>query len=129
MQYKPNLNDTVERMKCFWDLAEPKDRIPIIIHLPAMREDIFDGSFFGKTEEYVKYMEDCFKQKSFIMDDYIPQVTPQFGHAIIAALCGAKINADSKTLWVHPHICDLAAADTLFLDWQNEWGRKFLIEY
>ena len=129
LSFKPNLHETVDRMRRFWALEVPLDRVPMIIHLPSAREGGLDGSFFGRIEEYAEYMEEHFERRAGVADEYIPQVTPQFGHSIIAALCGAELSHSAETVWTRPIINDLTARAPLRLDWENEWGKKFREEY
>jgi hypothetical protein len=129
LEFKPNLEEAVERMKRFWNREEQIDRIPVIINLPKSDAKKADGSFFGKMELYIDYMEEYFIRHSAVHDEFFPMVVPQYGHAIISALCGAELSAMSHTVWSIPFINDLAEAENLSLNWDNEWGRRFAEDY
>ncbi len=129
LEYKPNLKEAVARMKRFWNLEEPLDRVPVEIYLPMSDERKADGSFFGRLNEYMELMEEYFKRHSEVDDEYFPQLAPQYGHAAISALCGSQIKVLSHTVWSVPFIDDLAMADDLFIDWENDWGKRFREDY
>ena len=125
LEYKPNLADTVRRMERFWNMKEPEDRIPVIVHIPGGSRPGLDGYFFGKPAEYADYAEQAMERRLAIADDYIPQVTPPYGHAIISALIGASIVAEAETVWSVPFLSDLFSANELRLNWDNIWGERF----
>jgi hypothetical protein len=129
LEFKPNLREAVLRMEKFWNMEELIDRIPIIIELPKSDARKADGSFFGKLDLYKEYIEEYFIRHSAVNDEFFPQVVPQYGHAIISALCGAEITAASHTVWSRPFIKDPAEAKELVLNWNNEWGRRFMEDY
>ncbi len=129
LEFKPNLKEAVTRMKRFWNLEEPSDRVPVVIRLPKSDVMKADGSFFGKLDSYIEFMEEYFERHAFVNDEYFPQVVPQYGHAIISALCGAHIIPSAHTVWSQPFIEDLRSVDDLYLNWNNEWGRKFTEDY
>jgi len=128
LEYKPDLRAAVRRMKIFWDLKPPEDRIPAVVHLTG-RKGGLDGFYFGKTAAYAEDMEEHFKLRSGIADEYMPVVVPRYGHALISALCGAKIVNTGQTVWSAPFIEDLSQANGLRLDWGGEWGRRFIEDY
>lgn len=128
LELKRNLPATVERMQRLWDLEEPLDRVPTLVTLPAGDERKADGSFFGRLDRYLAYQERALSRQAEVLDDAIPVVYPQFGHALIAALCGATITGGAETVWVQPSVADLAAAADLHLDWGNDSAQRFLEE-
>jgi len=129
LEFKSNLQEAVRRMKNFWNMEEPTDRIPVIINLPKSDIRKADGSFFGKLDLYEDYMEEYFIRHSAINDEFFHQVVPQYGHAIISALCGGEITAVSHTVWSKPFINDISEAKNLVLNWDNEWERRFMEDY
>ncbi|MHB0878155.1 MAG: hypothetical protein ACYC5O_19135 [Anaerolineae bacterium] len=126
LEFKRNLPATVERMDRLWNLEEPLDRVPALVTLPAGEERRADGSFFGRLDAYLAFQERSLRRQAEVADDAIPVVYPQFGHALIAALCGAPISGGAETVWVQPCLNDLAAAADLHLDWGNPWAQRFL---
>ena len=126
MEFKPNLEESIQRMKGLWNLDLPLDREPTSVHLPSPPGRIADGSFFGRLDDYIRFQEMALGQQAQVHDDRFPVVFPQYGHALIAALCGSPIRGESETVWAVPTIDDIgAAADTLHLDWDNEWGARY----
>ena len=127
LELKPNLVDAVERMKRLWNLLDPLDRVPMCVSVPYERrhERTADGTFFGRSEDYLEEMEAKFEAQALIPDEFFPMVHPQYGHALISALCGSPIRVAAETVWSVPILNDLGAADGLCLDWNNEWGRRF----
>jgi hypothetical protein len=130
LEFKPNLHETAGRMARFWDMAEPEDRVPIVIRLPNPGITT-DGRWFGKLEAYRLMMEEHFAFRACVLDDYIPHVVPQYGHARIAAVCGSPIRYDAAadTIWSVPVIDASCRADELRLDWGNPWARKLHEDY
>ena len=129
LEYKPNLNEAVRRMERFWALEPPEDRVPVLIHLANGVRGGLDGYYFGRTKVYADNAEEHFKRRAEITDEFIPQFFPQYGHVIFAALCGAEIKHAAQTLWAMPLINDLQAAAELRLDWNNDWGKRFIEDY
>ena len=128
LEFKRNLSETVERMKLFWAMEEPEDRVPIQIFVPKP-EDGTDGLFFGRRDAYIKNMETYFAEQSKVMDDSIPTVVPQYGHALISALCGSPIKYYNQTVWSIPIIDDASRADELYINWDRPWSQKILADY
>ena len=126
LEFKRNLAETVERMRRFWSLGEPLDRVPALVTLPGDPERRADGSFFGRLDAYIASQERWLSLQSRVADDAIPVVCPQYGHALIAALCGAEIVGEAETVWARACIDDLGQAESLALHWDNEWGQRFL---
>ena len=93
LELKPNLVDAVERMKRLWNLLDPLDRVPMCVSVPYERrhERTADGTFFGRSEDYLEEMEAKFEAQALIPDEFFPMVHPQYGHALISALCGSPI--------------------------------------
>ena len=131
MKYKPNLAESAERMRRFWFLEEPQDRVPckILLPPPPFEGMIFDGTFFGNREGYLAYREEWFRRQSQVPDDWLPIVNPQYGHALISALCGAPIRAGARTVWSMPMLEEWDQLDTLALDFESEYGRRFRADY
>jgi len=131
VEYKPNLAETVERMRRLWNLEEPVDRVPVSIHVPVKSRlrPKADGSFYGRLDDYLEHREDVFRAHAGVMDEWMPIVHPQFGHALISALCGSPIRAAAETVWSVPIIEDLSQAEGLHLDWENEHGRRAREDY
>jgi len=128
LEFKRNLSETVERMKLFWAMEEPEDRVPIQIFVPK-HEDGPDGTFFDRRDDYIKNMEAHFAEQAKIMDDSIPTVAPQYGHALISALCGSPIKCYNQTVWSVPIIDNANQADELYIDWDRPWSQKILADY
>lgn len=128
LEFKRNLTETVERMQRFWAMEDPEDRVPIQIFVPKP-EDGPDGTFFGRRDDYIKNMEAHFSEQVKIMDDSIPTVVPQYGHALISALCGSPIRGENKTVWSVPIIDAAHRADELYIDWERPWSQKILADY
>lgn len=125
LEFKPNLEQSVERMRRFWNHEPPLDRPPAIITLPRPPRATGDGAFFGRREEYLAWQEEVFHNQMRVPDDQVPCVYPQYGHALISALCGGSIKVANNTVWSIPFLRDSAEAETLALDWNNEWGRRY----
>jgi hypothetical protein len=128
MEFKPNLRDTAHRMARFWNLEEPEDRVPVMIALPNPGINL-DGRWFGRLDAYRVMMEEHFAWRANVRDEYIPRVNPQYGHAMIAAVCGSPICAKAETVWALPVIDDARRAGELRLDWANPWSRQILEDY
>lgn len=128
LEFKPNLSASVERMRRFWDLDEPLDRVPALVSVPPeLPEDAgLDGHFFGRLDDYLAARERTFRRQALVPDETIPVVYPQFGHALVGALLGMPLRAQSDTVWVEPAVEDLAQGHELRLGWSNQWGRRFL---
>jgi len=116
-------------MKRFWDMEEPFDRVPAIIHTPNPRTGRTDGYFFGRLDDFINSFEEYYKEHAEVMDELMPKLAPQYGHAIIAGICGSPIHAASETVWSAPIIDDLRQADELHLNWDNQWGRNLREDY
>jgi hypothetical protein len=131
LEFKPNLADAVARMKRLWDLQDPLDRIPATISLPSPSSvhPKADGSFFGKLHEYLEHRLISMRHQAQVFDEKMPIVHPQYGHAIISALCGSPIQAASETVWSIPIVRDLAQAAELRMQWDSEWGNRFREDY
>ncbi len=131
MKYKPNLPEAAERMRRFWRFEEPLDRVACKIMLPAPPFDgmVFDGTFFGNLEAYLAYREEWFRIQSQVPDEWLPIVNPQYGHALISALCGSPIEAGSRTVWSVPIIKDWTQVNSLRLDLNSEYGRRMRADY
>jgi len=128
-EFKPNLDDSVARMQRLWALEEPLDRVPVSVRLPRPPGRKADGSFFGRLDDYFAYEEKVFRRQAHVADETLPVVYPQYGHALISALCGSPIRAAAETVWSVPIVTDLEkAAETLRLDWDNEWGQRYLAD-
>ena len=127
LEFKPNLAEAAERMQRLWDLLDPLDRVPVCISVPYTSEHKrkADGTFFSRPGDYLDGMEAKFAAQARVPDEFFPMVHPQYGHALISALCGSPIRAAAETVWSVPILNDLGAADRLRLDWDNEWGRRF----
>ncbi len=128
LEFKPNLAACVERMRRFWNLEEPLDRVPAMVSVaPESPEDAgLDGHFFGRLDDYLSARERTFRRQASVPDETIPVVYPQFGHALVGALLGMPLRAESDTVWVEPALADLHQGRQRRLDWSNEWGRRFL---
>ena len=129
LEFKPNLKEAAGRMKRFWDMEEPEDRIPAIIHTPNPRSGKTDGYFFGKLDDFMSSFEEYYKEHSEIMDELMPKLAPQYGHAIISGICGSDVRCAAETVWSVPIIDDLSQTDELHLDWDNQWGCKLREDY
>jgi len=125
VEFKPNLADIVERMRRFWRLEQPLDRVPALVTLPADPQWKGDGTFFGRLDDYIASQERHLDLQAEVPDDAIPMVHPQYGHALVAALCGSPIHASSGTVWAVPFLRSLEQAEELRLAWDNEWGGRF----
>lgn len=129
MRYKPGLDETIERLRRFWMLADPLDRIPCSITLPAPPRPGMDGAFFDNLGEYLTFQEDIFINQMQVADDRLPVVYPQYGHALIGALCGSPIRHEAGTIWTSPIIEDWDDLDSFFLDFNSEHGEKCRSQY
>ncbi len=131
MKYKPNLGEAAERMRRFWRLEEPLDRVPckIMLPLPPFEGMVFDGTFFGNLEGYLAYREEWFQRQSQVLDEWLPIVNPQYGHTLISALCGSPIQAAARTVWSTPIIEKWEQVESLRLDFDSECGRRFRADY
>jgi hypothetical protein len=129
MKYKPNLSESIARMQRFWALQAPLDRVPCSISVPGPACPGMDGAFYNNPEGFLKFKEEVFRIEMQVPDDRIPTVFPQYGHALIGALCGAPIVAGSGTVWVEPIIDDLEQIDSLRLDFADVCGQKLAAEY
>ncbi|MBN1671526.1 MAG: hypothetical protein JXR37_10860 [Kiritimatiellae bacterium] len=127
LEFKPNLTEAVERMRRLWALEDPLDRVPMCVRIPypAKHPKKADGTFFGRPEDYLEEMEAKFAAQALVPDESFPMVHPQYGHALISALCGSPIRAAAETVWSIPIINDLGETGNLHLDWDNEWGTRF----
>jgi len=131
MKYKPNLPESAERMRRFWYLEEPLDRVPCKVMLPEPPFEgmMLDGTFFGNLEGYLAWREEWSRRQSQVPDDWLPIVNPQYGHALISALCGSPIRGAARTVWSVPIITAWEQLDTLRLDFDSEYGRRFRADY
>lgn len=129
LEFKPNLAEAVERMRRLWNLEEPLDRVPVHIALPAPPGKRADGSFFGRLDDYLAHQEESFRRHAQVCDEQLPVVHPQYGHALISALCGSPVQVVSETLWSVPILRELSEIGGLRLDWDNDWGRRFRADY
>ncbi|GEM_PF-5700804 len=129
LEYKPNFPEAVERMKRFWDLEEPGDRVPAAIYLPEPEGRKADGSFYGRLGDYVAHMEEYFRLRADVPDEYFPTVVPQYGHTMISVLLGCEVRHAAETLWSIPCMTGEVPEADLSLDWGNEWGARFREDY
>lgn len=129
MQYKPNLDETIERMRRFWSIEEPLYRVPCWVMLPRPPSPTgrkpLDATFYGRLDEYLAYNGERFRRQSAVLDDFVPAVCPPFGHALIPALLGCGVQYASDTLWSIPSVPDLERVEELRLDLDNDIGRQF----
>ena len=130
MEFKPGLAETVERMRRLWNWEDPLDRIPAMVTVPGPpAPGSGDGIFFGKLPEYLAHQEATFRVQAAVADDAIPMVHPQYGHALIAGLCGSPIRALSDSVWSVPVLQTLDAVGQLRLDWDSALGVRVREEY
>jgi len=132
LEFKPNFAEAVARMRRLWNLQEPLDRIPAVVRVPTSHpkgRKLADGTFFGRVDDYLAYQEAIFRVQAQVPDEWLPIVHPQYGHALISALCGSPIRVESHTVWSVPIIRDWAQVRELHLDWDNEWGRRVQADY
>lgn len=131
MKYKPNLAESAERMRRFWYLEEPLDRVPckVLLPEPPFEGTMLDGTFFGNLEGYLAYQEEWFRRQSQVPDDFLPIVHPVYGHALISAVCGSPIQAAARTVWSVPIVEHWEQLDSLRLDFDSEYGQRFRADY
>lgn len=133
MKYKPNLDEAVERMRRLWRLEPPLDRVPCAVRLPGPpppegKTHLKDGSFMGNVSGYLAFIRQVFERQAAVPDEWMPTVGAKYGHALISALCGSPIRWAAETTWSVPFIQDWSQVESLRLDFDNEWGVRFLAD-
>ena len=133
MKYKPNLAESAERMRRFWFLEEPQDRVPckILLPPPPFEGMIFDGTFFGNQEGYLAYREEWFRRQSRCPMIGFPSCGIPSTVAPRSPRCAGLRCRPRAPVWSMPMLEEwdrLDSPDSLDFE-SKKYGRRFRADY
>jgi hypothetical protein len=124
MEYKPNIEKTIERFNAFW-ARDLLDRPPIRIRYPIPgQSDAEWTAACQKPETYFAYHENIFRHRISLMDDAIPSATVDMGPGFMGGVMGCNIRFEHGTSWSEHCLqdwSDLNRFDRVFLADDNPW--------
>lgn len=130
MEYRPDVQEVVERHRKFWTFEEMN--IPLLKIASkdvGVRTPGNNCKYYQDPKAFVQYYEDAFRRCSQLKDDTIPRLRPPFSHALISGILGAKVELVNDVLWAHPFIESWDQIDDLKLDKNSAWALRFKTFY
>lgn len=124
MNYKPEIQVVLKRLKAFWK-KDIYDRPPIQIRFPIEGEssEIWTQAC-QKAETHFAYWDNIMQERAKLADDSIPSATLDLGPAFMPAVMGCPIHFGNGTSW-SDHIlkewADLKGLQSWPLDDNNQW--------
>ncbi len=132
LSYKPNLDETMQRMDAFW-AHSVLDR-PIVqftLEKPADEQIPLPESHHATTAErwldvdYQSRLADAQLANRLFLADSLPVAFPNLGPEVLAAFYGAPLHfGDYGTSWSDPILKDWKAVEEINLQWQNFYFEK-----
>ena len=118
MEFKPNIEQTVERYRDLWLF---KELDPPIVMVSTAEAPITTGAhdcvFWQNPDALVEYHLRGLENRRNIRDDYIPMLRPPFSHAAL----GAEVELLNEKLWARPLLSVIEKYKDLRLPLRNDW--------
>ena len=134
MEYKPDINNVIERYKAFWQ-RDLYDRPPIRIRylIPGQSDEEWTAAC-QTPETYYAYHENVFKHRMNLWDDALPSATVDMGPGFMGGVMGCKVRFEHGTSWSEHCLNDWSDLDRfsrICIDDTNPWVHtlKEMIEF
>jgi len=134
LDFKPDIEKTMERMEAFWQRAE-MDR-PLVqfslykpfeeqVPLPASNHATSDE--FWLDAQYQAELSYAMLYNREFMAETLPVAFPNLGPEVLASFYGCPLHfGDYGTSWSDPILHDWSDAGQIKLDWQSPYLKKLL---
>jgi hypothetical protein len=122
MEFKPNIEQVVERYRDLWLF---KELDPPIVMVSTAEAPITTGAhdciFWQNPDALVEYHLRNLENRRHIRDDYIPMLRPPFSHTALPAALGAEVELLNEKLWARPLLSAIEKYRDLRLPLRNDW--------
>lgn len=125
MEFKPQIEKTIDRYKRLWNF-EPLE-VPItMIDIPKSSVSTHgnDCTYWQNPEAFVNAKLESLSIRQEIPDDTIPMLRPPFSHTALPAALGAQPEMHNGKLWVNPIFDELTKNTRIELKSDNCWLEK-----
>lgn len=134
MEYKPDIQTVIKRLRAFWQ-KDLLDRPPLRIRYPIPGQSDEEWVLACETPEtYFAYHENVFRHRLDLWDDAVPSATVDLGPGFMGGVMGCDVRFEYGTSWSEHCLKDWSQVEQLQhhpLDEKNPWVQRLgeMIQY